>query len=362
MCLACNSKLSTLTQDEFSAEFVAMLNHASTALMVSIGHRTGLFKAMRQIPASNSREIADAAGLNERYVREWLGALAAAGFVEVDPSGTWFHLNPVQSSALGTPGTSDCLAHLAQYIGMIGGVEDRLVYCFRHGGGISYDEYPRFHDIMAEESTQSVVSSLTDHILPLVPGMTMALSIGIDVLDIGCGRGFAIMELAKQFPSSRFVGYDLSREAIDYANNEAKRRKLDNVTFEIRDLSNFHMDALPEAFDLVTAFDAIHDQARPDHVLAGIRRSLKPDGTFLMQDIGASSNIAENVEHPLGPLLYTMSCAHCMSVSLAQGGLGLGAMWGEQMTTTYLKNAGFSSVERNTLPHDIQNYYYVVRA
>jgi hypothetical protein len=105
----------------------------------------------------------------------------------------------------------------------------------------------------------------------------------------------------------------------------------------------------------------VHDQARPDRVLAGVRRALRSDGVFLMQDIGASSNVAENRDHLVGTLLYTISCMHCMSVSLAQGGLGVGAVWGEQQTREFLRQAGFASVERHTLPHDVQNYFYVVR-
>ncbi len=165
--------------------------------------------------------------------------------------------------------------------------------------------------------------------------------------------------MAQAFPASEFVGYELSEEAVSYGRDKAKEAGLNNVTFEVRDLTTFDEDAPEDAFDLITAFDAIHDQARPDHVLAGTRRALKPTGTFLMQDIGASSNVAENREHPIGPLLYSISCMHCMTVSLAQGGMGVGAMWGEQMTKEFLKDAGFCQVKRHILEHDIQNYYYI---
>jgi cyclopropane fatty-acyl-phospholipid synthase-like methyltransferase len=189
----------------------------------------------------------------------------------------------------------------------------------------------------------------------------LSLHNGIDVLDVGCGRGKALLAMAKKFPNSRFTGWDLSAEATRDAANEANALGITNVIFEVRDLSDFDKSAPPAAFDLITAFDAIHDQARPDHVLAGIRRALRPDGVFLMQDIGASSNVAENRDHLIGTLLYSLSCTHCMTVSLAQGGLGVGAMWGETMTREFLTNAGFGNVERHTLPHDIQNYYYLVK-
>ncbi len=128
----------------------------------------------------------------------------------------------------------------------------------------------------------------------------------------------------------------------------------------MKDLTDFDQTAEPEAFDLVTTFDAIHDQAKPLAVLKGIRRSLRPGGVYLMQDIHGSSFVRKNMEHPLGTLLYTISCMHCMTVSLAQGGEGLGAMWGEEKTLEYLKNAGFGEVEVKRLAHDIQNNWYVV--
>ena len=137
--------------------------------------------------------------------------------------------------------------------------------------------------------------------------------------------------------------------------------ELRNLRFEVRDLTTFDREASEAAYDLITAFDAIHDQARPDNVLAGIYRSLKPEGVFLMQDIRASSSIAENRDHPLGTLLYTISCMHCMTMSLSQGGMGLGAMWGEQNALQFLKSAGFTNIEIRTLEHDIQNNYYVAR-
>ncbi len=208
---------------------------------------------------------------------------------------------------------------------------------------------------------QTVVGALFEHILPLVPGLTLALHNGIDVLDIGCGRGKALLAMAERFPNSRFTGWDLSGEAVQFASDQAAARGLANVRFETRNLTDFHQTAPAAAFDLITAFDAIHDQARPDHVLAGIRRALKSDGLFLMQDIGASSNVAENTGHLIGTLLYSLSCTHCMTVSLAQGGLGVGAMWGEELTREFFMNAGFQQIERHTLPHDIQNFYYLVK-
>lgn len=361
MCIACDTKLSPESLDEFGDRFLGILNSGALAVMISIGHRTGLFTAMRKTGPATSQQIADEAKLNERYVREWLGAMSCGGIASCDETGSVFSLVPAAADMLGGGNGAESLAYLAQYVAMMGFVEDKVIDCFHRGGGVPYSEFPRFHEVMASDSKQTVVDPLFEHLLPLVPGITMALDNGIEVLDIGCGRGKALLKMAAEFPNSRFTGWDLNAEATDAARRESQALGLKNVKFEVRDLSDFHQTAAPAAFDFITAFDAIHDQARPDHVLAGIRRALKPDGVFLMQDIGASSNVAENKDHVIGTLLYSLSCTHCMTVSLAQGGLGVGAMWGEQLTREFLANAGFRHIDRHTLSHDIQNFYYIVK-
>lgn len=347
--------------EAFAEKLLGIINGGSLALMISIGHRTGLFDTMSRMPAATSAQIAAAAELNERYVREWLGAMTVGGIVECDPDGPRFHLPQEHAASLTRAAAADNFAVFAQYIGVLGGVEDRIVDCFREGGGVPYEAYARFHEVMAEDSGQSVGSSLLEVILPLVPGLRAALEAGIEVLDVGCGVGKAMILLAQTFPNSRFTGYDLCEEPILEARKEAARLGLKNLRFEVRDLTTFDQDAPEAGFDFISAFDAIHDQGRPDRVLAGIAKALKPEGTFLMQDIAASSYVHQNQDHPLGPTLYTVSTMHCMTVSLAQNGLGLGAMWGEEKAREMLREAGFNRVEVKDLSHDIQNFYYIVR-
>jgi 2-polyprenyl-3-methyl-5-hydroxy-6-metoxy-1,4-benzoquinol methylase len=177
---------------------------------------------------------------------------------------------------------------------------------------------------MAEDSGQSVLSSMESHVLPLVPGLTGRLAAGIRVLDVGCGRGRIMNRLAELYPASVFLGMDFSEEAVKYGRAEASRKGLPNIGFVAKDLSDFDRTAEAERFDFITTFDAVHDQARPLNVLRGIHRALTTDGVYLMQDIKGSSCVHNNVDHPIGTLLYTVSCMHCMSVSLAQGGEGSG--------------------------------------
>ena len=347
--------------EAFAGRLLTALNEGALCLMTSIGHRTGLFDAMRDSSPLTVEEIAEKAGLQSRYVREWLGAMATAGVIEVDPSSTRFVLPPENAAFLTRTAAADNFAVFTQYIAVLGRVEDEVVECFKKGGGVPYEKFLRFHAVMAEDSGQSVLSSLESHILPLVPGLAKKLSEGIRMLDIGCGSGRIINRLAELYPNSMFSGIDLSSEAIDTARKHALGKNLTNTEFAVRDLSNFDETATPETYDFITAFDAIHDQAKPLNVLKGIYSALKSDGYFLMQDIRGSSHVYNNIGHPLGAFLYTISTMHCMTVSLAQGGEGLGAMWGEEKARQYLQTAGFRSIETNQVPHDIQNNWYVIK-
>ena len=337
------------------------LNAGALPTMISVGHRTGLLDALGELGEATSQELAGAAGLQERYVREWLAAMTTGRVVELDAATGRYRLPAEHAMWLTRAASPNNVAVTARLIPLLGTVEDAVVRRFREGGGVPYSCYPRFHEVMAEDSDQTVVAVLEAAILPLVDGLADRLEAGIEVLDLGCGRGHAIMRLAERFPASRFTGAELSQEAVDHAAGEAAARGLGNVGFERRDLGTFDRDAPQAAYDLITTFDAVHDQGDPAALLRGIRRALRPGGVYLMQDIAASSHVHENLDHPLGTLLYTISTMHCMTVSLAQGGVGLGTMWGDQVAREMLGAAGFGRVESHTLEHDPFNAYYVIR-
>jgi len=344
--------------EAFAGRMIGALNEGAIAVMTSIGHRTGLFDAMAGLPSSTSGEIASAANLDERYVREWLGAMVVGGIVEHNPEEGSYKLPPEHAAFLTRAASPDNIAVTAQFISVMGSVEDKIVEVFRHGGGVPYSAYPRFHEVMAEDSGQTVVAALFEHILPLVPGLPERLERGIEVLDVGSGSGRALNLMARAFPNSRFTGYDISKEGVLMAITDAKEDGSTNVRFEVKDASTLVETA---RYDLITTFDAVHDQARPAAVLEGVARALKDDGVYLMQDIAGSSHVHNNMDHPLGPFLYTISTMHCTTVSLAQGGEGLGTMWGEEKATEMLAEAGFGSVEARRVPHDIANTYFIVR-
>jgi 2-polyprenyl-3-methyl-5-hydroxy-6-metoxy-1,4-benzoquinol methylase len=352
---------SSTPNTSFQDYLTDVLNKGTLALMLSIGHRIRLFDIISSLGIpTTSEEIASKAKLNERYVREWLGAMVVGRTIEYDPTNKTYWLNKEKADLLTRASTSYNFAASMQWIPILGQVEDEIIKSFEKGGGVHYSSFKHFHEVMAEESAQTVVAGLFDFILPLVPELEENLRKGISVLDIGCGSGHAVNMMAARFPYSNFVGYDISEEAIDKAGSEAQQLANPNVSFEIKDVSERLV--MKTNFDLVTAFDAIHDQRDPANVLKNVASLIDPDkGIFLMQDILGSSYLEKNINHPLGPFLYTISCRHCMSVSLAQNGAGLGAMWGKEKAIEMLKDAGFSNVEVKTLPHDFQNYYYIAK-
>lgn len=344
--------------EAFAQKLATALNQACLTLMISLGHRTGLFDKLAHLPPSSSAAIAAASGLSERYVREWLGAMVTGGVVEFSAADRTYWLPAEHARSLTRAAMPGNLAATCQWIGLLGGVEDNVLAAFQHGNGVPYDAYDRFHEVMAEESQQTIVAALLEHIIPLDPSLDGRLAKGIDVLDIGCGSGWALMRLAEHYPRSRFRGYDFSQEGIAAARREAERRGLKNVAFEVRDVAELDDRA---AFDLITAFDAIHDQARPAEVLANVASALRPDGLFLVQEISGSGHLERDVSHPFGTMLYTVSCMHCMSVSLAHGGPGLGAMWGRELAERMLGEAGFQRVRVEELPHDPMNFFFLAR-
>ena len=344
--------------EAFSERLGDILNSSAIALMLSIGHRTGLFDVMKDLPPGTSHDVAAAADLDERYVREWLAAMVTGDIVHFDGTAKTYWLPDEHAASLTRGAELGNIAVYAQLIPMAGAVQERLLDRFKNGGGLSYGEYPCFHTIMAEDSGQTVVDQLFDTVLPLAPELPAKLEQGIDVLDAGCGSGRALVAMAARYPRSRFIGYDLETDVIEKATASADEAGLTNIRFETRDLTGF--DEF-ERYDLVTSFDAIHDQMNPQGVLQRLWIALRPGGLHLMQDVGGSADLDNNRDFPLAAFLYTVSCVHCMPVSLGQGGAGLGTMWGWETAEAMLRDAGFTSVERTVLEHDPMNVWFVSR-
>jgi SAM-dependent methyltransferase len=345
-----------MTTPEFSERMLAAIDGASVAILLSIGHQTALFDTLAALPPATSVQVADAAGLDERYVREWLGGVTVAGIVDYDAATRTYRLPAERAAVLVRAAGPHNLARVAQFIPLLAEVEQKVIGCFRTGGGLSYADYPRFHRLMAEQSGEVFDAALVDVVLPLVEGLPERLRAGIDVADIGCGSGHAVNVMAAAFPASSFTGFDSSAEGVAAGAAEARRIGASNATFLADDVSEL---AIADAYDLITAFDAIHDQAHPAAVLANAYRALRPGGTLLMVDIKGSSRLEDNVGVPMAPYLYTVSTMHCMTVSLGLDGAGLGTVWGRQLATSMLADAGFRDISVSEIDSDAINLYYV---
>jgi SAM-dependent methyltransferase len=341
---------------EFARRLFGLYTSGITTLMVHIGHRVGLFEALAEGPGT-SADVAGRAGLDERYVREWLGAMATARIVEYDAATRAFTLPPEHAACL-TGDSSRNLAPASQNLPMLARRLPGVIEAFRRGGGVPYSEFrPDFTEAMDASWRLLYDGLLIRGFLPACKGLPERLRAGIRVADVGCGTGHAVNLMAREYPASSFVGYDIGADAIERARAEAGSMGLSNARFEVLDATR--MPAEPK-FDLITTFDSIHDQRDPAAVLASIARALAPGGVYFMVEPKASSHLEDNIGNPFAPYLYGMSVLHCMTVSLAEQGAGLGTAWGEQTARRMLAEAGFTSVEVTDAPGP-QNSIYVCR-
>ena len=341
---------------EFARKLFGFYTSGLLTLMVQIGFKTGLFEAAAKGPAT-SAELAARAGLDERYVREWLAAMATGGVVEYDRTSRRFTLPPEHATCL-TGTSSRNLAPASQTLTMLAKRLPQVIDCFRAGGGVPYAAYrPDFTEAQDASWRLLYDGLLVKGFLPVAQGLPERLAAGPRVADVGCGTGHAVNVMARAYPRSTFVGYDWSEEAVARGREEARGLGLANARFEALDVTR--LPAEP-AFDLVTTFDAIHDQRDPAAVLRRIAAALAPDGIYLMVEPKASSRLEDNIGSPFTPYMYGMSVLHCMTVSLAEGGAGLGTAWGEQAARRLLAEAGFGTVEVFDAPGP-QNSIYVCR-
>lgn len=342
--------------EAFGGRYIGMMNSAFVTLMVDVGHRVGLFEAATRGPAT-SQELADRVGGSERHVREWLGAMVT-GRIFVYEAATKVYTLPPEHAMFLTGNSANNLAPMSQFVSFLGKHVEAAAGTFINGGGLPYSVYrPEFTDLMAAGSALRFDALLVDGYLRADAELTGKMESGASVADIGCGTGHAINVMAQAFPNSSFVGYDLAEDAIATAKAEASELGLANASFAVQDVAE-----LPAAdLDVITVFDAIHDQAQPATVLQAVASALKDDGIFLMIDVNASSYLENNLESPIAAFGYAVSALHCMQESLAEGGVGLGTMWGRELAEEMLGEAGFGKVTVTNLDGDILNSIYVCR-
>ena len=316
---------------------------ALAVALAYIGDRLGIFRNMASGERFTSRQLAERTGLNERYLREWASTMAAAGYLEYQAVDKTFRMNPEQSLVLTDQHSVFFSAGSFQYAVACYAQISKLMNAFEQGGGVPFADFGK--DIVEgiERLFQAGYEAwVAREWIPAVPHLREQLLKGVEVAEVGCGAGQCIVPLAEAYPSSRFFGCDIDPSSIERARDKASRAGVGGrVTFEL-----VAAEALPvNRFDLAMAFNCIHDMAHPEAALRGIRKALKPGGIVLWSEADASDRLEENIG-VRGRTLYGASTMHCMTVSLATGGEGLGVVVGEKRMREMAHAAGFSTVTR----------------
>lgn len=352
--------------NNFSEKMTDILNYGALNLAIAVGYKNRLFDVLENLAKpSNVHEIASTSGLNDRYVKEWLGIMVMGKIILLsqspDGENTYF-LPPEHSAYLTRKSGNNNLGVYTQEIPLLTSCAmDRVNKGFISGDGIPFEQYPDFQQFMAELSNAKHEKILIQKFLPSVESgrLVQRLKKGIRVCDLGCGQGVALNIMAQAFPKSSFTGIDNHREAVQQAREEAEKSNISNVVYKEMDAATIHGNKnFYKKFDYICAFDAIHDQSHPLKVLQGIRYMMAPSACFSMIDIKASSNLAQNIDHPMGAFLYTVSLMHCMPMGLNDNGSGLGMMWGREKARALLTEAGFEDIEIIEMEHDSFNLHY----
>ncbi len=315
-----------------------------TTAMCAIGDRLGLFKDLASDGPATSVELARRANINERYAREWLYSMNAAEYLEYDENSNQFTLPDVYAPVLVKELGPMFLGGMIEQVPPLWKVMDEVVKAFKDGGGVPYSSYDKFWwEGMERETTVYFEHLLVQQWIPATSEIQSKLKDGISVADLGCGHGRALIKLAKEFPNSKYTGYDIHELSIKRATEIAKEESVDKkVKFKVLDIAK----GIPEKFDLITSFDVIHDLHYPLIALKAIKEALKPDGTYLLVDIKSSDNPKENF-NPIGAIKHGFSMLYCMTTSLAVGGEGLGTLGMPPSKVNELcKEAGFHTVKQ----------------
>jgi ubiquinone/menaquinone biosynthesis C-methylase UbiE len=341
---------------QFMDQFMDMATSAALLGVASVADRSGLFAVLAGLGPRTISDIAVETGFDARYLREVLSALAAGGIVTYDPARETFNLPAEHAACLSDEASPYFLGGWTQMMPAFYRAVPGVAHALREGGGVAYGEYG--HDVV--EGIDRVNSPgmrilLTRKWLPAMPDVLARLEEGMRVADVGCGSGTAVIAMAEAYPNSEVIGFDMDATSIERASTVATAEGVANARFER--ISGEELPTEP-GFDLVTAFDVIHDLARPRGVLRRIKAALKPGGTFLMVEPAAADALEDNL-NPHGTLLYAMSTLYCMTVSLAEGGEGLGAAWGARRAEELCREAGFTHFRRLEIVNPFNAFYEV---
>lgn len=361
-----------LDADELRAYSFRVWNYKQgemVSLMIHLGDRLGIYRAMENAGPLSPADLAQRTGLQERWLLEWLRGQAAAQLLDYieDTQGVEgkngqgrFELSATGAAVLADESGSLAFASGAFTGGTPPEVVDGLADAFRTGIGLSYEQMgPNAAHRTERMLAPWVRLALVPTIIPALEGVHERLASGAVAADVGCGSGVALIEMALAYPDSRFVGYDPNSHAIERARRQVQERGLDNVELHIAGGEDLPSEA---RFDFLLTLDCIHDMPHPERVIAAIRNAIKPDGTWLIKDIRSQPRFEENLNHPLLAMFYGFSVSACMSSALSEpGGAGLGTLgFNPEVAEKMVREAGFT----HFVAHDFEdpaNLYYEVR-
>ena len=337
-----------LDQQKFEAlqgKVMGDVGGAIGLLMAYIGDQAGVYQALEEHGPCTHTALAERAGLDERYLREWLSSNAAMGYVDYDADGDTFSLSPEQAAIFAHDGEPTCMQGFFQAVVGQMATHDTAVEVFRSGRGRPWGEHHTCCFCGTDRFFRpGYVANLVENWIPALDGVAAKLEAGAHVADIGCGRGSSSLLMAEHYPNSNIHGFDFHQPSILAAREEAQAKQLSNVDFRVSTAKEFSGNE----YDLICIFDALHDMGDPLGAAKHIRDSLKPDGTFMLVEPMAGDSLGENL-NLLSGIYYGFSTTVCVPTSRAQEvGLGLGAQAGEARLTEILHQAGFSRVRRAT--------------
>lgn len=342
----------------FSKQVSSDIGAAMLGALSYIGDRLGIFSALADAGSVTSAGLAERTGLSERYLREWLSAMAAAGYVNYDPAAKTYAMPAEHAMVLARDDSPFFAGGFIEMIVPQMSIAPKVMQSFKNGRGVAQSEYPpETWEAMERSSASMYRHQLIRKWLPAMPQVIAKLTEGGSSLDVGCGSGRAALAIATAFPKARVFGFDAHSGSLERARANAMAAGLgDRITFDVVDCTK-----LPAAqFDFISTFDVVHDSIDPDALLKSILSALKPGGTYLMVEVNVSSNLEDNI-NPMGRLMYSMSTLYCMTVSLAHGGAGIGACMGEAKARELVAAAGFKHFRRLPI-EDLFSALYEIQA
>jgi SAM-dependent methyltransferase len=328
---------------EFLGKMVTEMGAAANGALIVLGDKLGLYKSLAENGPMTSEQLAESTATTERYVREWLAAQAASGYIEYDSDSQKFSMTPEQAAVFGDEESPVLMTGAFYGISSMYHDEPKIEHAFRSGEGVSWGSHDSCLFCGTEKFFRpSYKANLVSSWIPALEGVEEKLQKGAKVADIGCGHGVSTIVMAQAFPNSEFIGYDFHDASVEHASALAKDAGLDNISFKMASAKTFPA----VGYDLVTFFDCLHDMGDPVGACAHVVKALNPDGTCMIVEPFANDTLQENL-NPVGRAMYAFSTMICTPSSISQEvGLGLGAQAGEKRLKEVAMSGGFSRFRR----------------